>query len=375
MNVLFDFVVGCGLGLFGVAETWLLPDVPDSFVALSGYALVRCDTTSGVRKHGVGLYIKSDIKFRFLDEGCANVCCVHLVDFDVFVAMVYRPPSNGSDENTSICDFLYSFCDSREVLVLGDFNLPSVPWNDDNFLGTDLPPLQRGFVDCFFSLGLTQWVMSPTFVHSDNILDLVLTSEKDRLGDVVVHPPFPGCGHCPLTFSYYFMNPMVLGSTVDVRRAWHRGNYGQIERALVGVDWDYEFFGLTLDEMVSKLNSVLFPLISLYVPIWEPRPQRVKFRTPSDLVRARRLSWTNYKEVRSRYGRRSREAADALANYQEINVSYRNFYGRSVVAYEQSLARDLKQNSKLFHKYIRSKKVGNPSVGPLRVGTEFTRLF
>ena len=73
-----------------------------------------------------------------------------------------------------------------------------------------------------------------------------------------------------------------------------------------------------------------------------------------------------------RHGRRSGEAAIALADFQEVNASYRSFFCRSVVAYEQSLAVDLKANSKLFHKYVRSKKVGNPSVGPLKVGNDFT---
>ena len=120
LHMLFDFVVGSDLDVLGVAESWLTPDVPESFVSMDGYGLVRCDSESGVSKHGVCLYIKRNIKFRFLDEGCGNVCCVHLVDFDLFIAVVYRPPSNSSDENNSICNFLYDFCDSRELLGLGD---------------------------------------------------------------------------------------------------------------------------------------------------------------------------------------------------------------------------------------------------------------
>ena len=58
-----------------------------------------------------------------------------------------------------------------------------------------------------------------------------------------------------------------------------------------------------------------------------------------------------------------------MANLQQINVTYRNFYNRSLIEYECRLAADLKQNSKLFHEYIRSKKIGNPSVGPLMTET------
>ena len=366
--MLHDFAVGGGLGLLGVAETWLSAGVPDSFVDLGGYSVVRCDSTSGVRKHGVCMYIRKDIKFRCIDVGCENVCGAHLVDFDLFVAVVYRPPSNGPDENAAICSFLHRFCDSREVIVLGDFNLPSVPWGDLDALSLRVPPLQRVFIDCFQSLGLTQWVVSPTFVPSLNILDLVLSSERDRLGDVTVHPAFPGCGHCPVTFGYYFRDSVVVESSGCVRRAWHRGNYELIERVLSDVDWDFEFFGLSVDEMVSRFNSILSSLVSLYVPIFVPRPHRARFRPPRQLITSRQSSWLNYKDVRSRYGRRSREAADALSSYQDINAAYRSFYSRSLITYELSLAANFAANSKLFHRYIRSKKVGNPSVGPLKSG-------
>ena len=320
----------------------------------------------GIRKHGVCLYIRQDVKFVTLEEGCVNVCCVHLFEMDLFVAVVYRPPSSNHDENVALLSFLNSFCDSREVLIVGDFNLPYVPWDDDLMLAANLPPLQRGFVDCFSSLGLTQWVLSPTFVFSDNILDLVLTSEEDRLGDVTVHPTLPGCGHSPLTFCYHFMRPLAPNISGSVRRAWHRGNYGLIEESVAGVDWSYEFSELSLSEMLSRFGCIIGPLIDLHIPVHDPKSQGARFRPPGELVRARKSSWTNYKNVRSRYGRRSGEAAVALADFQQHNLLFRRFFNDAVVSYEQSLAANLKENCKLFHKYVRSKKVGNPSVGPLR---------
>ena len=51
------------------------------------------------------------------------------------------------------------------------------------------------FLDLFASLGLIQWVQSPTFHLSGNILDLLLTSDLDRVGDVEVCLPLPVCLH------------------------------------------------------------------------------------------------------------------------------------------------------------------------------------
>ena len=369
--MLQDFAVGSGLGVLGVAETWLLEDVPDSSVSLGGYAMVRCDAAGAVRKHGVCLFIRSDIIFREVQIDCPNACGVHLVEFDVYVAVVYRPPSYDLVDNAAICDFLGEFCESREVVVVGDFNLPNVQWNDEYLSSSSLPPLQRGFLDCFSSLGLTQWVRSPTYLYSDNVLDLVLTSEGDRLGDLIVHPSLPGCDHCPLSFSYFFLDPVVLSSCVGTRRAWFRGNYMEIERYLAETDWVYEFSGLSVENMVDRFSSILLPLIDLYVPDTRPKPCRALFKPPRGLVAARQIAWTSFKNIRSVHGRRSPEATAALAGFQEINCSFRGFYNRAVLDYEQSLATDQKINSKLFHKYIRSKKVGNPSVGPLKSGSQF----
>ena len=54
-----------------------------------------------------------------------NVAVTHLVDFKVLVS-VYRQPSSSNAENVALQDFLKTFSVRRELLVLGDFNLPSI---------------------------------------------------------------------------------------------------------------------------------------------------------------------------------------------------------------------------------------------------------
>ena len=76
------------------------------------------------------------------------------------------------------------------MIVLGDFNLPSLDWLSNGPTRT-YPPLERSFLDVFDALGLHQWVLEPTYPSSGNILDLVLTSEDDRMGLVQVLPPPP----------------------------------------------------------------------------------------------------------------------------------------------------------------------------------------
>ena len=48
-----DFLTEYKLDIFGVTETWLLPNTPDSFVSINGYNVVRSDTPGDIRKHGI----------------------------------------------------------------------------------------------------------------------------------------------------------------------------------------------------------------------------------------------------------------------------------------------------------------------------------
>ena len=58
------------------------------------------------------------------------------------------------------------FSVGREVVVLGDFNLPSLKWLDGGDGGA-MSCTDRLFLDCFTVCGFQQWVHEPTFVSSE----------------------------------------------------------------------------------------------------------------------------------------------------------------------------------------------------------------
>ena len=131
-----------------------------------------------------------------------NIISFHLTAFDVHCLLVYRPPSNSSDVNNAVLRYITEFCTDKEVILIGDFNLPSIDWLVDPPTASNVT--DSSFLECFSSLGLTQWVHDCTYPRSGNILDLVLTSESDRIGRINVLPPLPGCDHSPTMFEYAF---------------------------------------------------------------------------------------------------------------------------------------------------------------------------
>ena len=366
ISIVSEFMYEYELNIFAVAETWLLPSVKDSFVDISDYIIVRKDTESIYAKHGVCLYIRKDIHFEHHNVDIANVVCVHLVNLGVFIVVIYRPPSYSNLDNENLSAFILEFCMGKEVIVVGDFNLSSIDWSSEFSLFEHYDPVTQLFVDSFISMGLYQWVSECTFVRSGSILDLVFTSSSDRIGDLVVMPPFPNCGHCPLMFDYVFDFSLEHPLGEVARRAWWKGKYGRINDMLEHIDWDFEFSDLSISDMFERFQSIISPLVSRYIPLVDKKPPK-KLVPPTSLKRRRKRAWGNYKDVRESCGRRSIEAAEALESYLIINREYRNFHINHQIQEEFSLTTRFSDSSKFFHAYLRNKKVGQPSVGPLRL--------
>lgn len=205
--------------------------------------------------------------------------------------IVYRPPSNSFEDNLQLVSFISNFCVNKEVIILGDFNLPSIDWRNGDALYLDYDPLTSLFTNCFNTSGLHQWVDFPTFVPSGNILDLVITTEDDRIGNVHSLCPFPGCGHVPIIFNYHFLlNPGPSNRGHSERKAWFRGNYAQINEFLLDIDWDYEFQYLSTNSRMERLLEILRPLISQNVPLYvPPKSPRSIANPPNALKREREV--------------------------------------------------------------------------------------
>ena len=62
VNFVFDLASSLRIGLFCLCETWLNSDISNAVVSLPGYNFFRNDSPSDMRIHGVGLYVRDDIK-------------------------------------------------------------------------------------------------------------------------------------------------------------------------------------------------------------------------------------------------------------------------------------------------------------------------
>ena len=359
------------LKVIAVSETWLTAEDNISFVNIPGYEFFRGDgreVSDRRRKHGAGMYISKDIKVIQVEVPVPNTVAVRVVDLDLLIVSIYRPPSYEVWENDALLNFLEDLYGGMEVIVMGDFNLPTLKWpletGNENDIG--VCPTDQRFRDCFVGLGWTQWVEFGTSTRSNNVLDLVLTSDNDRLVDIYAAEPFPHCHHIPIVFSLTYQ-----GSDRTIEDSpkldWHRGNYLRISEELDSQDWETLFNGLDANICYDILLGLVNESVSRWVPTKRAHGESKWLKSPPRAMkRERERLWKAHKDKRQQVGRNHQDALETWAQYNAINYQYRNFTRTNQKDYEERLAEILPEAPKALHGYLRERKRGCPSVGPLK---------
>lgn len=185
-----------------ISESHLTPRVSDATVNIPGFEVFRNDSGE-TAKHGVCAFIRESMRVDCIDASHPNVLSFRLTMFNIFILVVYRPPSNTQEQNDALTHFLIDSCAEKEAIITGDFNLPSLDWSSPQMIRS-ASSADLKFVNTFDTLGLTQWITVPTYPRSSNVLDLLLTTDPDRIGTVSVEAPPPGCDHCSIHCDYIF---------------------------------------------------------------------------------------------------------------------------------------------------------------------------
>jgi len=163
-----------GIQLFGMAETWLNPEVSDGELAIPNYRLYRKDRL-GQHGGGVAVYCHESLSVRRRHDLDTDLEIIWLETTGhgatMLVGCAYRPPDKPVaywDSLEEHLDHALSGC-HESVVLLGDFNV--------DFSGGLAPPAQR-FHSILTKFNLLNHVTSATRVTSSSakILDLFLTT-------------------------------------------------------------------------------------------------------------------------------------------------------------------------------------------------------
>ena len=361
------------IDIFCVAESWLVPEILDCSIQLCGFNIERADSPSGRRKHGVMIYIKDTVKYQRVSCDVKNVVSIYLPSYDLHLVCIYRPHSYTITENAQLLNYIESFMQNKEVLLLGDFNLSSLRWDRQNVTERAVSGVDIDFFDMFLNLGLTQLIDVPTIFPSCNIIDLCLCSHADRVGFCEIKAPFPSCDHGVMLLHYIFQNSDHYNSTSpeNCERLWTKASYCKMNEKLSEINWEYELDFLDVPRQYDRFLAIINPLIDRFVPVKTDSNKRRPWSSnpPMSLIQKKRNAWAKIKQFRRLYGRSSQISAQAWNEFRAVNDEIKSFSIKSQIGYEKSLVSQLSSNPKLFHSYIKHRKVNKPTVGPLMLNS------
>ena len=123
-----------------ISETWLQEQLPDHFVGITNYSLVRSDRTlilpDGSVKGGGGIctYIKQGLNFTVITDLsiCNNDIEMSVIEYclpqtrKIYILNVYRPPSGDVDnylKNIQECINTLRTSGKMDFFIGGDFNI------------------------------------------------------------------------------------------------------------------------------------------------------------------------------------------------------------------------------------------------------------
>lgn len=151
-----------------IAETWFDPSLPDSFLEIDNYVILRCDrdTNGG----GVALYLRNSLIYRHIDIPSvpnvkSNILCCLLPEPCIILFCIYHPYFGNSPKHDVILDHLQSNFDALLRSVGSHYQL--VLCGDVNGLANQI----SSFLLCN---NMTQLINFST--RGDNIIDIFATT-------------------------------------------------------------------------------------------------------------------------------------------------------------------------------------------------------
>ena len=264
-------------------ETWLKGCIKSQEVVLNpNYDVFRNDRSqvthpadpnnpNKYRKFGGGVLIavRSNIQAsskRISMRKGAEILAIELTvgNSRYVFCTVYRVGTLGESNHDSICESiksLYSGRNLRKIFLIGDFNLSSVSWQDQEVTPTRIDKM---FVDSFAELGLQQCITDPTHVKGKT-LDILLTNQSGLISDIKMGFSICKSDHYPINFT---VKLATKNNWTAKRKIWNfkKANWDQLNKDLSKVPWNTVVGRKEPDIAWKNFKIVLFALVGKHIP-------------------------------------------------------------------------------------------------------------
>ena len=126
------------------------------------------------------------------------------------------------------------------IIIMGDFNHGNIKWDALQSTGVEDQTSLCLVQDTF----LTEHVLELT--RATRVLDIVLSSQKEFVDNVVLQEPLGSSDHNQLHFNINIKSDKT--KVKQCRRDFRNGNYKEIRKSLAHADWNDKMKNMTATE-------------------------------------------------------------------------------------------------------------------------------
>ena len=106
-------------------------------------------------------------------------------------------------------------------------------------------------------------MLEPT--RGENVLDIVLSSQKELVDNVKMHEPLGNSDHNQIYFDINVISESKNKKTY--RRNFHKGNYKDMRKYVAKLDWNNMLMNKTAIECWNILKYEIESIIDTFVPL------------------------------------------------------------------------------------------------------------
>uniref|UniRef100_A0A2M4CUU6 Putative reverse transcriptase n=1 Tax=Anopheles darlingi TaxID=43151 RepID=A0A2M4CUU6_ANODA len=368
----------CDFDIIVFTETWLDATIPSALLNSKRYVFHRTDRSSATSSHqrggGVLIAVASDLRSQLITHhvrGLEQVWTkVNCSEGALLIGAIYLPPNISSDScqrtllNESLLDISSRMKSNDRLLLIGDFNQPSISWcqtaSSDLASGGQLIFLTPSshssagleFIDMMDSFNLFQ--LNGAKNHLERTLDLVYADVyAAQLTSVSTHvdPLLPiDLHHPPLEILSDISVSSKSPDTATVSRFdFKRTDFEKLNNLIRNFDSSSLVNNsMSIDEIVEELSAFVRAALACCVPVLMPEPH-----PPWSNERLKALKRKRVRALR-RYRKRKTNAARAV--YSDILNRYRNTNRSRHSKYVFNLQRSMGSHPKRFWNLVKSRR-------------------
>ena len=377
-KLLGDIAIENNASIICLTESHLRKCILDAEVEIKDYEIIRADRLEGMKKGGVAVYVKKDLikqtkVLKRESNGEVEHLLLYFSKWKLALSTIYRPPYcttiNFANMIKTIEQELLNLGNPEpNIIILGDFNLPIIRWNESKgtvvYGGSTADRQQSNLLLSFMDRFLLKQMMNaPT--RGRNILDLAMTNNDEIFSNINVEDTVMSDHRVAIIRT-------SLEATSETRKTWEKDSlasldfrhkntdWNAIREATMKTDWPNIFINKTSDDKYNAFYNKMLDICKQYTPV---RRQYTKGNIPRD----RRILMRKRTNIRKAMAKTINmvKIEEMKGKLHDIEIKLAQSHTEELKARETKAIEKIKSNPKYFYAYARSKAVTRCSIGPL----------